>query len=54
MRPPPAVIISPEMLQSSWLIQATAGEVHDVLDAELADMVQMDTPLLAGLLAAGK
>ena len=25
--------------------------LHDVLDAELADMVQMDTPLLAGLLA---
>ena len=24
--------------------------LHDVLDAELADMVQMDTPLLAGLL----
>ncbi len=25
--------------------------LHDVLDAELADMVQMDTPVLAGLLA---
>jgi acetylornithine/succinyldiaminopimelate/putrescine aminotransferase len=25
--------------------------LHDVLDAELADLVQMDTPLLAGLLA---
>ena len=25
--------------------------LHDVLDGELADMVQMDTPLLAGLLA---
>jgi acetylornithine/succinyldiaminopimelate/putrescine aminotransferase len=27
--------------------------LHDVLDLELADMVQMDTPVLAGLLAEG-
>ena len=31
--------------------RSCAGALHDVLDAELADMVQMDTPLLAGLLA---